>query len=126
MRRTLLSVGLVAIVILVWPATAFAATDPGLRTAGKFAVLAGSTVTATIPSGPSWISGSLGVHPGSAVTGFPPSLASGAMHKADAVANQAKVDLGGAYTRAMNANCPATHNYNNVNLGGKTLVPGVY
>ena len=126
MRRSVLSVSLAALVILIWPATAFAATDPGLRTAGKFAVLAGSTVTAAIPNGGSWISGSLGVSPGSAVTGFPPSVQSGAVHLADAVALQAKTDLDGAYTRAANAPCPATHNLSGVNLGGKTLVPGVY
>ena len=126
MRRSVLSVSLAALVILIWPATAFAATDPGLRTAGKFAVLAGSTVTAAIPNGGSWISGSLGVSPGSAVTGFPPSVQSGAVHLADAVALQAKTDLNGAYTRAANAPCPATHNLSGVNLGGKTLVPGVY
>jgi hypothetical protein len=126
MRRTVLSVSLAALVILIWPATAFAATDPGLKTAGKFAVLAGTTVTAAIPNGPSWISGSLGVSPGCAVTGFPPSVASGAQHKCDAVALKAKTDLNGAYTRAMNAPCPATHNLSGVNLGGKTLVPGVY
>lgn len=126
MRRSVLSVSLAALVILIWPATAFAATDPGLRTAGKFAVLAGTTVTAAIPNGPSWISGSLGVSPGCAVTGFPPSVQSGAQHKCDAVALQAKSDLAGAYTRAKNAPCPATHNLSGVNLGGKTLVPGVY
>ena len=126
MRRSVLSVSLAALVILIWPATAFAATDPGLRTAGKFAVLAGSTVTAAIPNGPSWISGSLGVSPGCAVVGFPPSVQSGAQHKCDAVALQAKSDLTSAYTRAANAPCPATHNLSGVNLGGKTLVPGVY
>jgi len=126
MRRSVLSVSLAALVILIWPATAFAATDPGLRTAGKFAVLAGSTVTAAIPNGGSWISGSLGVSPGSAVTGFPPSVQSGAVHLADAVALQAKTDLDGAYTRAANAPCPATHNLSGVNLGSKILVPGVY
>jgi hypothetical protein len=126
MRRTVLSVSLAALVVLIWPATAFAATDPGLKTAGKFAVLAGSTITAAIPNGPSWISGSLGVAPGCAVTGFPPSVQSGAQHRCDAVARQAKIDLNGAYTRAANAPCPATHNLTGVNLGSKTLGPGVY
>lgn len=126
MRRSVLSVSLAALVVLIWPATAFAATDPGLRTAGKFAVLAGSTITADIPNGPSWVSGSIGVSPGSAITGFPPSLQSGSRHTGDAVASQAQTDLTGAYTRAANAPCPATHNLTGVNLGSKTLVPGVY
>ncbi len=126
MRRSVLSVSLAALVVLIWPATAFAATDPGLRTAGKFAVLAGSTITAAIPNGPSWVSGSIGVSPGSAITGFPPSLQSGAKHIADAVALQAQSDLTAAYTRAANAPCPATHNLSGVNLGSKILTPGVY
>lgn len=121
-----MSLSLVALVILLWPATAFAATDPGLKSAGNFAVLAGTTITAALPNGPSWISGSIGVSPGSAVTGFPPSVASGAQDKGNAVAGKAKTDLAGAYTRAANAFCPATHNLTGVNLGGKTLTPGVY
>jgi hypothetical protein len=42
------------------------------------------------------------------------------------VALQAKTDLTGTYTRAANAPCPGTNNFTGVNLGGKTLVPGVY
>jgi type VI secretion system secreted protein VgrG len=123
-RRSAVSVALAAVVFIVWPAQALAATDPGLKTAGKFAVLAGTTVTA---SGlPSWISGSLGVWPGTAITGFPPSLASGSTHAGDSVAHQAQLDMTGAYTRAKNAPCPATNNKSGVNLGGLTLVPGVY
>jgi Ice-binding-like len=123
MRRTVLSASLVALVILLWPATAFAATDPGLRTAGNFAVLSGTpNITNT---GPTWISGQVGISPGCAVTGFPPGV-SGVQHKCDAVALQAKTDLTAAYTRAANAPCPGTNNFTGVNLGGKKLVPGVY
>lgn len=126
MRRSLISFGLAGLILLLWPATALAATDPGLRTAGHFAVLAGTTVTAAIPNGPSWISGELGVSPGTAETGFPPSVASGATHLGGAVALTAQNDMTAAYTRAKNAPCPASHNYSLKNLGGKTLVPGVY
>ncbi len=123
MRRSVMSLGLAALVVLIWPATALAATDPGLRTAGNFAVLSGTpNITNT---GPSWISGEVGISPGAAVTGFPPGT-SGVMHKADAVALQAKKDLTAAYLRAAAAPCPAGHHLSGVNLGGKTLVPGVY
>jgi Ice-binding-like len=123
MRRTVLSVSLVALVIVLWPATALAATDPGLRTAGNFAVLSGTPNIAN--TGPSWISGQMGISPGCAVTGFPPAV-SGVQHKCDAVALKAKTDLTSAYTRAANAPCPGTNNFTGVNLGGKKLVPGVY
>ena len=70
----------------------------GLGTATSFAVLAGAAVTNT---GPSMISGDLGVSPGSAVTGFPPGLVSnGTIHAADAVAAQAQADLTTAYNDA--------------------------
>ena len=91
-------------------------------------MLAGTTVTNT---GPSWITGQVGVAPGSAVTGFPPGT-SGVQHKADAVAGIAKTDLTAAYLNAGpppapgTEACPGANNFTGVNLGGKTLVPGVY
>ncbi len=112
-----------AIAMLVAAQSAHAATAPvGLGTAGSFAVLAGQTVTNT---GPSAISGDLGVSPGSAVTGFPPGIVSnGTIHTADGVANGAQSDLTTAYNdaagRSPTANVPAF-------IGaGQTLAPGVY
>ncbi len=122
MRRSLLSFSLAALVVVLWPATALAATDPGLGTAGSFAVLAGTTVTNT---GPSWITGELGVAPGSAVTGFPPGT-SGVQHKGDSVATTAQTNLTAAYTNAAAQPCPGTNNFTGSNLGGMNLVPGVY
>jgi len=113
--------GTVAVVIVAQ--SAGAATAPvGLGTAGSFAVLAGQTVTNT---GPSTISGDLGVSPGTAVTGLTPGIVSnGTIHSADGVANGAQSDLTTAYNdaagRSPTANVPAF-------IGaGQTLAPGVY
>jgi Ice-binding-like len=100
--------------------TAQAATVP-LATADSFAVLAGSTVTNT---GPSVISGDLGVNPGTAVTGFPPgTVTAGTIHAADAVASKAKGDLVTAYNDAAGRSSTATIS---ADLAGRTLTPGVY
>ena len=121
-RRLLLPLFLAAFAGAMWPLSALAATDPGLASAGNFAVLAGTTVTNT---GPSWITGAVGVAPGSAITGFPPAT-SGPQHKGDSVATTAQTDLTAAYTNAAAQPCPGTNNFTGVNLGGKNLVPGVY
>lgn len=95
-----------------------------LGTAGNFAVLAGSTVTNT---GPSVVDGgNVGVSPGSAITGFPPGTLQPpyTIHAADAVALQAQNDLTSAYNTA--AGLAHTQDLTGVDLGGLTLVPGVY
>lgn len=99
-----------------------AATAPvGLGTATSFAVLAGSTVTNT---GPSLISGDVGVSPGTAVTGFPPAVVTnGVVHSADAVAAQAQSDVTIAYNDAAGR---APTGAITADLGGQTLVAGVY
>lgn len=108
--------------LMLLPATtSLAATAPNLGTAASFAVLGGQTVTNT---GPSIIVGDLGLHPGSAVTGFPPGTVLGAVHVADAVALQAQSDLTVAYNNA--AGQPCDFNLTDQDLGGMTLVPGVY
>ena len=92
----------------------------GLGTVDSFAVLAGSTVTNT---GPSTINGDLGLHPGTAVTGFPPGTVNGATLAATAAALQAKTDLAAAYDAAAGSAPPVTVP---ADLGGRTLMPGVY
>jgi serine protease AprX len=91
-----------------------------LGAADGFAVLAGATVTST---GPSAIGGSLGVNPGTAVTGLAAGTVSGTTHSADAASLQAKADLATAYNAAA-ARTPATPVP--ADLGGRTLSPGVY
>jgi len=97
------------------------AATVGLGTAANFAVLAGSTVTNT---GPSVISGDLGLSPGTAVTGFPPgTVKAGTIHAADSVALQAQRDLTTAYNDAAGRSSTATIS---ADLAGRTLTPGVY
>ena len=97
-------------------------TAPSLGTAQSFAALGGSTVTNT---GSSTIIGDLGVWPGSSVTGFPPGvvLAPYAIHASDAQAQLAQNDV----TAAFNAlSQPADSDLTGQDLGGLTLMPGVY
>lgn len=98
-----------------------------LGTAGNFAVLAGTTVTNT---GPTVIDGGdVGVHPGSAITGFPPGIVNPPFTIRDTVVDavallQAKTDLTTAYNQA--AGLALTQDLTGQDLGGLTLLPGVY
>ncbi|MEX1254908.1 MAG: ice-binding family protein [Dehalococcoidia bacterium] len=96
-----------------------AATAPSLGSAQSFAVLGGTTVTNT---GPTTITGDLGVSPGSAITGQASITLTGATHTADAVALQAQNDVTVAYDALTSEPCTET----NLALSGATLTPGVY
>ncbi|MEO7374601.1 MAG: ice-binding family protein [Terrimesophilobacter sp.] len=98
-----------------------AESSVGLGNAGSFAVLAASTVTNT---GPTIVSGDLGVNAGSAVTGFPPGIVnSGAIHATDTLSGLAQNDLVTAYDDAA-GRTPTASGLSA--LDGMTLVPGVY
>ncbi|RKR30144.1 ice-binding family protein [Arthrobacter oryzae] len=100
---------------------AYAADAPvGLGTAAAYSVLGGTTVTNT---GPTTLGGELGVNPGSAITGFRPGIAAGAIHRGDAQALQAQSDLTTAYNDAAGRAATASVAGD---LVGKTLTPGVY
>lgn len=86
-----------------------------------YAVLAGSAITNT---GSTKITGDVGLSPGSSVSGFPPGVIIGQRHVANASAVQAKLSLTTAFNNA------AERSLNPVavsgNIGGRTLVPGLY
>ena len=105
---------------------AWAQSAPPLGSAQSFAVLGASTVTNT---GPTIITGDLGVSPGAAATGFPPgSVTGGTIHPSDATATAAQAAAHTAYGNLVAQPC-------GTNLTGKTLgtspgavklSPGVY
>lgn len=92
-----------------------------LGSAGKFAVLAGSTVTST---GATVLNCDLGLWPGTAITGFGPGIVNGTYHIADAVAQQAQEDVTTAYD-ALVAEA-YTQDLTGEDLGARTLFAGVY
>jgi len=92
-----------------------------LGTAQSFSVLGGQTVTNT---GPTVMTGDLGVWPGTAVTGFPPGIVGGTQHINNGTAQQAQADALTAYNDL--AGRATTQILTGTDLGGLTLTPGVY
>jgi len=122
-RKTCVPGALVGLALLYGPSLALAQTAPPLGAAASFAVLGGSTVTNT---GPTIVTGDLGVSPGSAITGFPPgTVVGGSTHAADALAAQAQIDATTAYNNLAAQACTTTFGVP-TDLGGMTLLPGVY
>ncbi|MBB5045749.1 hypothetical protein HNR60_000484 [Rhodopseudomonas rhenobacensis] len=119
-RRLGLQLG--CLTVLAAPSVAWAQT-PNLGSAANFAVLAGSAVTNI---GPTVLIGSLGLSPGSSVSGFPPGMvtAPGGIYIGDAIAIQAQIDLASGYNAI--ASRPTTGDLTGQDLGGLTLTPGVY
>jgi hypothetical protein len=114
------AVGLVGTLGAVQTVAAAGPATVGLGTAAPFAVLAGTPKISN--TGATIINGNLGISPAAAVTGFPPGIVHGTVHKADAIALQAQSDLTAAYTDAAGRPVTATHG----TLGGLTLAAGVY
>jgi hypothetical protein len=106
--------------VLATQSAAAIGTAVPLGTAASYSVLGGQTVTNT---GPSVLDGDVGVSPGTAITGFPPGVALGATHAADAHALRAQSDLTIAYNDAAGQ---APDDSISGDLGGLTLEPGVY
>jgi hypothetical protein len=101
-------------------ATACQATVP-MGTACMFGILAATPAVAN--SGPTIVTGDIGIYPSASITGFPPGTLTGTEYAGDPVAQTAQGDLTTAYNFAAaaagGAILPA-------DIGGETLAPGVY
>src|SRR3984893_15442662 len=126
-RGSLAKLATVALLAALFSATPFrtamAQVAPPMGTTQSFAVLGGASVvntrsTVTI--------GNVGVSPGTVISGFPPGLVTGGTtHQTDAVALQAQNDTTAAYLN-LAAQTPVTLDLTGKDLGGQTLVKGVY
>jgi hypothetical protein len=100
-----------------------AAPQLSLGSACSFSVLGNQAITST---GPTQISGDVGIHPNgrTSVTGFGPAVCSGTIHGADAVAQAALADARTAYNtfRSMTSTADLTGD----DLGDMVLTSGVY
>jgi hypothetical protein len=115
MKKVLLVLSMLSMGGLAW------AQAPPLGTAQSFAVLGGSTVTNT---GATVVTGDLGVSTGTSITGFPPGTVTGGTFSNIPPATSAHMDLMIAYGDAAGA--PTTSNLTGQDLGGLTLMSGVY
>ncbi|HEY5039492.1 MAG TPA: ice-binding family protein [bacterium] len=91
-----------------------------LGSAASFVVLASTTITNINPT---TLCGDLGLSPGSAVVGAPVLSCGGVAHITDSTAAKAQRDLTIAYNDAAGRTSPTKVAGN---LGGQTLVPGLY
>jgi len=109
------------IVMMAVPGTLMADQPTvNLGTTSTFAVLAGTTITIT---GPTTITGDIGLDPGISITGLGNvTQIDGSVYIDDAVAEQAKDDLVTAYNDAA-GRTPVTEIA--TELGGETMTPGV-
>lgn len=116
--------------LVVAPLCAHASTafNVNLGTAGTFAVLGGSAVTNT---GPTVVTGDLGLSPDPSLTGitglYTPGIVNGTIDDGNAVASQAQSDALAAYNfAASTVDEPSADDLSGTDLGGLTLTPGVY
>jgi type VI secretion system secreted protein VgrG len=105
--------------------SAAAQTTISLGAAANVAILGSSTVT---NAGPTTVIGNLALSsPGVSVTGFPPgTIAGGAIHIGDALANQAHADASTAYTQLTGETFTTDLSGQNLGTLALPLTPGVY
>ncbi|MDO8724684.1 MAG: ice-binding family protein [Candidatus Methanoperedens sp.] len=107
--------------LVLYTSPALAATTVDLGTADSFVILGGSGITNT---GPTTINGDVGTFPTTTETGFGSVTLAGMNHAGDAVTQGAKIDLTTAYGDAAGRTGAIT--IAGGELGGRTLIPGVY
>jgi hypothetical protein len=110
----------------VWNFTTSSACPPppaaiALGAACTFGML-GATPSVT-STGPTTVTGDIGVFPGASIVGFPPGTLTGVKHPGDSIAQTAQGDLTIAYNNAAGAAGGAVLP---ADAGGLTLAPGVY
>jgi hypothetical protein len=110
----------VAVGLVVATSAVAAATAVPLATTDSFSVLAGAGITNT---GPTTVSGDIGTFPTTSISGLGTMTVGGTNHAGDAVSQQAKTDLITAYNVAASE---GPTNPITADLGGRTLLPGVY
>ena len=122
-----LPISIIMVVALIFGMLSFsvsarplAATAPSLGAAESFSVLGATEVS---NSGPTTLSGSLGVYPGISITGLADITVGGTVHQTDAVAEQAQAD---ATTAVGSLTGQANTGGSLGALDGLVLVPGVY
>ena len=120
-KRVAAATLVIGLLALPLAASAASPTTVYLGLAAPFAILASETVTNT---GPTVVTGDLGLHPGTEVTNFPPGILNGTLHIADTEALDGKNALITAYDDAARRTPETATNYDTV--GGLVLVPGVY
>jgi len=111
--------------LLCAPAPGFARSI--LLTAENFTILGGTAITSSGVAGTTIKNGNVGLAPGatSGITGFPPAVVTGgAIISTGTATTQARLDL--ITAEVSLAGMAANADMSNVDLGGKTLAPGVY
>jgi Ice-binding-like len=122
MKLSMYGVSVLASIVglVVVSTAAAAAVAVPLATTGSFSVLAGAGITNT---GPTTVTGDIGTFPTTSISGLGSLTVGGANHAGDAVTQQAKIDLVTAYNTAAGE---GPTNPIAADLGGRTLLPGVY
>jgi len=125
-RSLLAGLGIAGVFLISAPA--LAAVAPNLGYAYDYSILAGTQVTNT---GPTTISGDVGISPASGAVGanhpgLTAGMVGGTIHDKDVPAQNAQSDQAAAYTWLGNNNACTTTYAGTKDLVGLNLVPGVY